>query len=840
MSLSKPHNLASTGYVFLALSTLFFFFQLYFVPIDTFVDLAGLFWGNYLASVGYFFAFVITHKRQHGWWNWRMLDEKIYSIALALFSISAHALNYTTEIRIFAPYVSWMVGYMLLLHGAILLFPYREKLPNWLQYAVYFVSGAGIVLTAYLTIFIAPVMAFSLIGFFVFGLSLHSFIPLWFLVYFIFVGIRKIDLPYSRTAFWSGITLPVIILAIFLVRWQDVQSDIEASQVEYELKYQDEYPEWVALSQRLPDDPLTESVILSNVRTQRSFWQQSGMMARRRVRGFEQQHDPLAVTANLLYGPLRFRSETLIPLLNSQYDARHQTHRRLWRGDDLVTSQVQTNIQAWPEFRLAYIEKTLTIHHEDTPQSSGWRLWRNQQEAVYSFYLPEGAVATSLSLWIDGKEEKARLTTKSKADSAYSTIVGVEVRDPALLHWQEGNRLSVTVFPCTPDEDRMVKIGFTMPIRYDDNKLLLENVPFDGPSPSDASETIRLQIEGESPADLDISGSWRKVHDQLYEYEGEYYPDWKLEWTAPPLSEGTFSFQGNQYSVEPSQFIMKDFRPAAIILDINDSWSSRQIQETWDITKEYPVYAFLPEPVRLTESNFESVVEQLQRCRFSLIPFHRIEDPEHTLIISRNPENSPQLEDLGNSDFAENMRKFLFMSSNQIKWFNLGDESVAYAQALRDFRVISYHAGTIDELDTLLKNEHFPTAQEDDRHIQIASAGITLIETTSTTQGSTAPDHLKRLFAYNSLLREIGPNFYDRKALEETWIRQAEEAFVVSPVSSLVVLESQKDYERFGIEENENTLGNAGINNSGAIPEPHEWALILMVVLTIGVYLKRW
>lgn len=799
------------------------------------MDLAGLFWGNYIASVVFFLAFVTDHVRQHGWRVWKRLDEKVYSIALVLFSISAHTLNYTTEIRVFAPYVSWMAGYILLLHGAILLFPYRARLPEWAQYIVYFLSGAGAVLSAYMSIFIAPIMAFSVVGFFVFGLSLHSFITLWYLIFFIFVGIRKIELPYSRTAYWSGITLPVLMLAIFLVRWQGVQSDIEASQAEYQLKYQDEFPEWVSLSQRLPDDPLTESVILSKARTQRSFWQDGDIMTPMTVRGFVQRHDPLAVVANLLYGPVEIDQETLIPLLNSQYDARHQTHRRLWRGEDLLTTQVQTDIQVWPEFRLAYIEKTMTIHFDQQPE----RRWQNQQEAVYSFYLPEGAVATSLSLWIEGKEEKARLTTKSKADSAYATIVGVERRDPALLHWQEGNRLSVTVFPCTPDEDRKFKIGFTMPIQYEQNTLHLANVPFDGPAPVDAKEMIRLQIEGTPPSDLHISGSWRKVHESLYEYEGTYHPDWELEWEAPPLSKEVFSFNGNQYAVQESQPQMEAFKPSAVIMDVNASWTREEIRETWELVQDYPVFAFLPEPVELTASNYKSVFSDLRRHRFSLIPFHRIQDPAHTLIISRNPENSPQLEDLGEGAFAENMRDFLIQSSGQIKWFNLGDESAAYVQSLRDFRVIAYHAGTTSNLRNLLEKGQFPHVPEDEQHIHVAPAEMLLVESPSVDQPYTAPDHLKRVFAYNALLRNIGPRYYDREALEETWIRQAEEAFVVSPVSSLVVLETQADYERFDIDENKNTLGNAGIDNSGAVPEPHEWALILMVVLMIVGYFKR-
>jgi XrtN system VIT domain protein len=78
--------------------------------------------------------------------------------------------------------------------------------------------------------------------------------------------------------------------------------------------------------------------------------------------------------------------------------------------------------------------------------------------------MPEGAVVTSLSLWINGNEEKAILTTKEKADSAYKTIVGAERRDPSVVHWQEGNSVSVRVFPVLPGESRKFKIGITAPL----------------------------------------------------------------------------------------------------------------------------------------------------------------------------------------------------------------------------------------------------------------------------------------------------------------------------------------------------------------------------------------
>jgi hypothetical protein len=64
---------------------------------------------------------------------------------------------------------------------------------------------------------------------------------------------------------------------------------------------------------------------------------------------------------------------------------------------------------------------------------------------------------------------------------------------------------------------------------------------------------------------------------------------------------------------------------------------------------------------------------------------------------------------------------------------------------------------------------------------------------------------------------------------------------VVTPTTSLIVLETQQDYERFDVKNTTNTLGNSSMfkkNNAGAAPEPHEWAIIMLCVLIL-IYFYR-
>jgi hypothetical protein len=63
------------------------------------------------------------------------------------------------------------------------------------------------------------------------------------------------------------------------------------------------------------------------------------------------------------------------------------------------------------------------------------------------------------------------------------------------------------------------------------------------------------------------------------------------------------------------------------------------------------------------------------------------------------------------------------------------------------------------------------------------------------------------------------------------FIDLAKEANIVSPVSSLIVLETDNDYKNNAIEKNINTLGNASINDKPASPLPHQSILLLLGLL---------
>jgi XrtN system VIT domain protein len=199
----------------------------------------------------------------------------------------------------------------------------------------------------------------------------------------------------------------------------------------------------------------------------------------------------------------------------------------------------------------------------------------------------------------------------------------------------------------------------------------------------------------------------------------------------------------------------------------------------------------------------------------------------------------PNSSDLAGSPFAKDMAKKL-PNMPQIRTFVIG--STTYLNALQQLRVTLSDKGDVDKLAKILNQKIFVKNLESASELAIAPSNLLISEENGGGKiGGDAPDHVFRLFAYNKVLTTVGRNFY-RKPTEDVPdslattaqldLRQAlalaEKAHIVTPISSLIVLETQADYDRFNIRKSKNALGNATLKNAGAAPEPHEWVLIIL------------
>ncbi len=819
----KLDNSSKTGIIFLLISFLLFIStkNVFEVNFDIF---SGVFFANFLFVWIYLVVVIANNKKTTGRY-FRFAHFRHNILLLQLFNISAYSLN--RSLPVFNISTSWVVWFLMLSNLLLILHAFFKKYDNkWWHHAMLISSSIGIFFHFYQTIYIAQILPFSILGFWFFGIPLHAFVPILFLWAHIKVVYRYFD---SAPSFWPTSATSWASLFAFLgyfgYQFKVVNDTIGHAFHEENKPYVDEaLPSWVNSSQHLKKNWITKKVLKSglaytNAKTVRRGIDNFGGRINERIK-----HDPLVVFGSFVSGGLKIPTDERINILNYLFDTRHQTERKLWSGENLSTTDIITNVQLFPSYRIAYTEKTFNIKNTKISR------FRRQQEALYTFYIPEGSVVTSASLWIEGKERPAYLTTKEKADSAYTTIVGRERRDPLLLHWKEGNRITVRVFPCTPEEDRQFKIGITTPLKKEGDRLVYENIDFQGPDWKKAKESINVVSEGKL-VDLDTPFSFKQ--DGLnYEYSGRYYSDWTMDFEAVPLSNTPFTFNGKSFQIQPHEIEFSTIELENIYLDINKGWTKKEFKTIWENAKNKKIWVYTNNRMmEMTEDNKKSLFKSLRKQNFTLFPFQKIQSTDKAIVISKYNSLTPTLSDIGGSGFVEQMSKSFLTNKQPIRLFNIGKEISPYLRTLKEFRSVQYNSGSASDIATAINSNNYFKNQEDENTVVNHYGGFTISKSITTEPNSSeAPDHLMRLFAYNNLLREVGKNYFNKKELAKILIDEAKEANVVTPISSLIVLETQKDYDRFDIKQSKNSLKNASIGNSGAVPEPHEWLLIILVL----------
>jgi XrtN system VIT domain protein len=171
--------------------------------------------------------------------------------------------------------------------------------------------------------------------------------------------------------------------------------------------------------------------------------------------------------------------------------------------------------------------------------------------------------------------------------------------------------------------------------------------------------------------------------------------------------------------------------------------------------------------------------------------------------------------------------------------YNLGNEVPMYIRSLREFRAFEFGSGNLEDMAALLTSNKFPHVVEDNNEVVLHDSQMKISRSKAVVNQSSAPDHIARLFAYNNIMRKVGSTYFTKDYINDDLVAEASMAYVVSPVSSLVVLESAEDYERFDIKDTNESLHNAARKQSGAVPEPHEWALIGLFALFVMFVVVR-
>jgi XrtN system VIT domain protein len=401
------------------------------------------------------------------------------------------------------------------------------------------------------------------------------------------------------------------------------------------------------------------------------------------------------------------------------------------------------------------------------------------------------------------------------------------------MHWQEGNRITVTVFPCTPSEDRQFKIGLTVPLNIRGGALWVDNIYFKGPDFSNALETTILRFESAESYEPILPPRFEMIRPHTYQRTGDYEPMWTVGVSRSKLSEQAFSFDSHSYTIKRNKYEKIPLNLERVYLDINSHWTDDELKVAFELFDPRMTFVNIDGMYNLENQDMRDLAERQRRFQFSLFPFQDVSSPESALVITKSAPNTPNLSDLKNSAFEKSLKEHLAESNSATRVIDLSEKRSAYLQTLQQFKQVEVTHFDIENVVEILKTGNMPTLTLSENEIEIGNSGYHIARSAATeTVPTGGPDHLMRLYNYNKILRDLGPTYFDADTYAEGELLDlANAAFVVSPISSLVVLESQKDYDRFDIKKNKNSLNNASMNSSGAVPEPHEWALIILALL---------
>jgi XrtN system VIT domain protein len=786
------------------------------MAVPTGSGVIGIFLLNFFCSIVYRVYFLTVKNK--------VAEHRIHYTfcQLILLLISAFALNRSMDI--FAESPLWLSCLLVLLSVNLLFTAVFHAMPKWMQVLQLFLMGVGFVVFGYYALYLLPLYGLSVLALVAIGLSIHTFVPVLICVYTMVLVVR---LASGRKILWlpfvGGVAVCIMIATVFSLMWNASVKQVNEAYF-HAGSSNAGLPGWVQVAQVTHDHSMAEKVLKSGV-MYKDYVLGESMFAMPRMNGLErmQMHDPLVMIACFFSERLAVPSEERIKILSRQYNIRHEAQERYWSGDNLATEHVNSHVRIWPDMHLAYTELVMRVANRGMPGGL-------QEEAIYTLHMAEGAVVTSLSLWIEGKEQKGILTTKEKAGEAYKAIVGYEARDPSVVHWQEGNTVSIRVFPVLPANSRQFKIGITAPLKKEGDRLVYDNHWFFGPDAGDATEEVTVEMMN-TPQSFIRHAVFSPQDQNRFTRRGSYQPRWSLSFREQGMRPHVFTHNGYGYYLKPYNRHRVPVETTDVYLDLNDAWTKDDFEAVWRSVQGKNVWVYDHKMVKLDEGNRHDIFEKMLGRSFSIFPFHEIPDVSRSLVVGRSQVHAPNFSDLEGTSFLSDLKGFA-ASGRKVRYFHLGGELSSYLRSVKEFRMLEFEQGDVKLLNELLSKGMFVQDVETDDEVIVHSAGLAIARAPGN-HPSTAPDHLMRLFAYNHIMKEAGGQLWKADADTSKLVEEARDAYVVTPVSSLIVLETKRDYDRFEIEEKDGSLSNASMGSSGAVPEPHEWALIVLVLAVL-------
>lgn len=492
-------------------------------------------------------------------------------------------------------------------------------------------------------------------------------------------------------------------------------------------------------------------------------------------------------------------------------------------GLSLASSRFDGSIDA--QAALAYLEWTLVMKNDASIL----------QEARAQVALPPGTVVSRLTLWVNGEEREAAFAGRGQVTEAYRSVVARR-RDPVLVTSAGANRIAVQMFPVPPNGEMKVRIGMTMPLQLDHLRQGTVQLPYFHERNFELAERLEHSVWIEAKAPLTAGRREASVAP-----EGAYSLQFQLadsELTEassvvtvsrdPSTHSWSHDQRGSGNVIKQVLQVVPTSPPSrlAVVIDSSASMAAFMQPMAEALSRLPPgLELFVVFADDLIDLNAEIASTTPLDAVASIRDHEFIGGQDNTaalvqaldkVLATRNSAlvwiHGPQPVILQTSESIEQRLE----RRGQVRWYDVQVRPGVNRIGERLDGLADIHALSLSRLQTLIARWR--------------SGGTEIIVHRERVQGAQAAgpaseqtsDHLTRLWANDEVRRLL----YVERALRASIVELAHNYQLVTPVTGAVVLETQQQYDAAG-------LTPVPEGTVPSIPEPEEWALMIIAVLVL-------
>ncbi|MDH5432731.1 MAG: VIT domain-containing protein [Gammaproteobacteria bacterium] len=508
----------------------------------------------------------------------------------------------------------------------------------------------------------------------------------------------------------------------------------------------------------------------------------------------------------------------------------------LVKGLYLITSRLDGSVAS--DDGVSYIEWVMEFKNEASFAN----------EARLQMELPNGAVISRATLWVEGEEREAAFAGRAQVKQAYTSVVR-QSRDPLLVTTQGANRVLIQAFPIPGNSGSLkLRVGISIPMSLSSQEQASFVLPAIVDRNFSYSEDFghTVWIESKQPFSVNNNSEQAKLISQsLHRYENKIsdirLSGNRIKLTAQRNREVVELISSHLNSTKILQKVtQKQIQPKSALMLVLDG-STRAAIALDDVLlalQEIPNGV----PVGLiVAGEDETFVEIKEWSEHHQANFERIlKEVDFVGGQDNAPALSKAIRDLESYENSE----LLWIASSQPVLFDATntemDLAVKRLSRLPEISLYHVRSGANKLLDnsTLLGNStRMIEWSEGERAILqqyvkslFQSEAVWDFDWTvsrdSNSDIKNGSDHIARLWASEEIkqLAKLGEI--------DSAIEMASQYQLVTSVSGAVVLENQRQYE-------ENNLTPVDEKTVPTIPEPHQWALIFIILALILWFLKQ-